>query len=152
VPPLRFKPKANIQKPLEILVVDDSVTIRNVISRLMRRQGWKVLTAKDGVEAIETLYVREPDVIILDIEMPRMNGYEFLSSIRTQEKFIDLPVIMHTSRASKKHREKAKKLGVNGFVTKPYEEEDFITLVKELGSRNVDVHKNIVLPSDCPSG
>jgi chemosensory pili system protein ChpA (sensor histidine kinase/response regulator) len=134
--PFRLKPKANIQKPLEIMVVDDSVTIRNVVSRLMKRQGWKVVTAKDGMEAIEALYARQPDVIILDVEMPRMNGYEFMSSIRAQEKFNNLPVIMHTSRASKKHREKAKALGVNGFVTKPYEEKDFIALVKELGRKD----------------
>lgn len=150
--PLRLKPKTKIQKPLEIMVVDDSVTIRNVVSRLMKRQGWKVLTAKDGVEAIEILYTRKPDVIILDIEMPRMNGYEFMSSIRAQEEFNDLPVIMHTSRASKKHRKKAKSLGVNGFVTKPYEEEYFITLVKELGGKNTGDRKDSELPSDCPSG
>jgi chemosensory pili system protein ChpA (sensor histidine kinase/response regulator) len=133
---LQLKRQEVIQKPLEIMVVDDSVTIRNVVSRLMQRQGWKVVTARDGVAAIEVLHTRQPDLIILDIEMPRMNGYEFLSQIRTQEKFADLPVIMHTSRASKKHREKAGKLGANAFVTKPYEEEDFIAQVIELSREN----------------
>ncbi len=125
-----------IEKPLNILIVDDSVTIRNVVSRLMKRQGWNVLTAKDGVDAIEVIHTQLPDVIILDIEMPRMNGYEFLSQIRNQEKFAELPVIMHSSRASKKHRKKAAKLGANDFVTKPYEEEDLITKIKDLSRLN----------------
>jgi chemosensory pili system protein ChpA (sensor histidine kinase/response regulator) len=130
-----FNPLEEISKPLEILIVDDSVTIRNVISGLMQRQGWKVLIAKDGVEAVEVLHTRLPDVIILDIEMPRMNGYEFLSQIRNQDKFSDLPVIMHTSRASKKHREKAAALGANAFVTKPYEDDDLIAQVVDLSRK-----------------
>lgn len=125
-----------IQKPLQIMVVDDSVTIRNVVSRLMKRQGWSVLTAKDGLEAMEAVYTRQPDLIILDIEMPRMNGYEFLRSMRAQEAFKGIPVVMHTSRGSQKHRKKAELLGANGFVTKPYKEEDFIAIVKDLSRRN----------------
>jgi chemosensory pili system protein ChpA (sensor histidine kinase/response regulator) len=133
-PPYRLKRKDRSQKPLEIMVVDDSVTIRNVVSHLMQRQGWKVLTAKDGLEAIEVLHTWQPDLIILDIEMPRMNGYEFMSSMRAREELKDLPVIMHTSRGSKKHREKAESLGVNAFVTKPYEEEEFVALIEDLSS------------------
>ncbi len=121
-----------IEKPLEVMVVDDSVSVRTVVSRLMQRQGWHVSTAKDGVEAIERLHTRRPDLIVLDVEMPRMNGYEFMSSIRAQTRFKDTPVIMLTSRGSNKHREKAKALGVNGFVTKPYDDEEFIVLVKRL--------------------
>ena len=98
----------------------------------MQRQGWKVLTAKDGLEAIEVLHTWQPDLIILDIEMPRMNGFEFMHSIRAQEKFRELPVIMHSSRGSKKHRKEAESLGVNAFVTKPYEEKSFIALIKDL--------------------
>jgi chemosensory pili system protein ChpA (sensor histidine kinase/response regulator) len=124
------------QQPLEIMVVDDSVSVRTVVSRLMQRQGWRVMTAKDGVEAIERLHTRRPDLIVLDVEMPRMNGYEFMSSIRTQAKFKDMPVIMLTSRTSKKHRTKAQALGVNGFVTKPYDDEAFIALVKRLSEAN----------------
>jgi chemosensory pili system protein ChpA (sensor histidine kinase/response regulator) len=134
-PPHRFKRKVQIQSPLEIMVVDDSVTIRNVVSHLLQRQGWKVLTAKDGIEAIEVLHTWQPDLIILDIEMPRMNGYEFMRSIRAQEKFKDLPVVMHTSRSSEKHRQKAESLGVNAFVTKPYEEEAIIALIKDLSPK-----------------
>ncbi len=124
-----------IQKPLEIMVVDDSVSVRMVVARLMQRQGWKVHTANDGVEAIELLHTRRPDLIVLDVEMPRMNGYEFMSSMRAQTKFNDTPVIMLTSRTSKKHREKAQALGVDGFVTKPYGDEEFVDLVKQLTQR-----------------
>ncbi|MGD9214795.1 MAG: response regulator [Desulfobacteraceae bacterium] len=133
---MQFKHREVIQRPLEIMVVDDSVTIRNVVSRLMQRQGWQVVTARDGAAAFEVLHTRRPDLIILDIEMPRMNGYEFLSQIRTQEKFADLPVIMHTSRASKKHREKAGKLGADAFVTKPFDEQDLIAQVIELSRKS----------------
>lgn len=120
------------QHPLEILVVDDSVSVRTVVARLMQRQGWQVRTAKDGIEAIERLHTRKPDLIILDVEMPRMNGYEFMSSLRSQEAFKGTPVIMLTSRASAKHREKAEALGVNGFMNKPYENDAFVALVRRL--------------------
>lgn len=125
-------------KMLEILVVDDSVSVRTVVARLMQRQGWQVQTAKDGMEAIELLHTRHPDMIILDVEMPRMNGYEFMSSMRAQSAFKDIPVIMLTSRAARKHREKAEALGVNGFMTKPFIDEEFIALVKNL-SRPSDI-------------
>jgi chemosensory pili system protein ChpA (sensor histidine kinase/response regulator) len=120
------------QQPLEILVVDDSVSVRTVVARLMQRQGWKVRTAKDGVEAIERVHTRKPDLIILDVEMPRMNGYELMSSLRAQDAFKETPVIMLTSRATAKHRKKAEALGVNGFMTKPYRDEEFIALVRRL--------------------
>lgn len=120
------------QRPLEILVVDDSVSVRTVVARLMQRQGWQVRTAKDGVEAIERLHTSKPDLIILDVEMPRMNGYEFMSSLRAQEAFKKTPVIMLTSRASAKHRKKAEALSVNGFMTKPYRDEEFVALVRRL--------------------
>jgi chemosensory pili system protein ChpA (sensor histidine kinase/response regulator) len=126
------------QRPLEILVVDDSVSVRTVVARLMQRQGWQVLTAKDGVEAIERLHTRKPDLIILDVEMPRMNGYEFMSSLRAQNAFKETPVIMLTSRASAKHRNKAEALGVNGFMTKPYGDEEFVALVKRLSRIGVN--------------
>lgn len=124
------------QQSLEILVVDDSVSVRTVVARLMQRQGWQVRTAKDGIEAIERLHTLKPDLIILDVEMPRMNGYEFMSSLRAQDAFKETPVIMLTSRASAKHREKAEALGVNGFMTKPYENEAFVALVRRLSHVN----------------
>ncbi|MGD9211052.1 MAG: hybrid sensor histidine kinase/response regulator [Desulfobacteraceae bacterium] len=117
---------------LEILVVDDSVSVRMVISQLIQRQGWEVQTAKDGVEAIELLHEYTPDLIILDIEMPRMNGYEFMRAFRSQEKFVDIPVIMLTSRSAHKHRDKAEKSGINAFLIKPYEDATFISMIKKL--------------------
>jgi chemosensory pili system protein ChpA (sensor histidine kinase/response regulator) len=130
------------QRPLEILVVDDSISVRTVVARLMQRQGWQVWTAKDGVEAIERIHGRKPDLIILDVEMPRMNGYEFMSSLRAQDAFKETPVIMLTSRSSAKHRKKAEALGVNGFMTQPYGDEEFVALVKRLSQLNPTLSKS----------
>jgi chemosensory pili system protein ChpA (sensor histidine kinase/response regulator) len=126
---------AEQMQQLEIMVVDDSVSVRTVVSRLMERQGWQVRTAKDGVEAMGLLHDHRPDVIILDVEMPRMNGYEFMSSMRAQPDCRDTPVIMLTSRGSKKHRDKAQALGVSGFMTKPYDDEAFVGLVQQLSGQ-----------------
>jgi len=119
-------------KPLEILVVDDSVSVRQVVARLMENQGWKTQTAKDGVEALEKIRETKPDLIVLDIEMPRMNGYEFLNAMNAQQRFKNTPVVMLTSRATAKHREKAMSLGAKGFVVKPYKDEEFIDIVMRL--------------------
>lgn len=123
---------ALLEKSLEIMVVDDSVSIRQVVSRLMKDQGWRVVTAKDGVEALEKLRNRVPDLIILDIEMPRMNGYEFLGTFRTQPGCVNTPVIILSSRTAKKHRDKAMSLGAQGYIVKPYNNDEFITMVLEL--------------------
>jgi chemosensory pili system protein ChpA (sensor histidine kinase/response regulator) len=147
-----LQPSQSIGKPLNIMVVDDSVSVRTVVSRLMQRQGWKVQTAKDGVEALECLHTYRPDLIVLDIEMPRMNGYEFMAAFRAKEAFSDIPVIMLTSRAAEKYREKAKAVGVNGFLIKPYEDRDFIALIHRLTTpRNkvIPFHpKRLRKPSD----
>ncbi len=124
------------EKPLEVMVVDDSVSIRTVVSRLMEEQGWEVHTAKDGIDALEKLRETRPEVIILDIEMPRMNGYEFLSAMRTEPNYKKIPVIMLTSRTTAKHREKAMSLGAKGFIVKPYKDEEFIDLVLQVADRN----------------
>ncbi len=123
---------APIQNELDILVIDDSVSVRMVISRLIQRQGWVAQTAKDGVEAVELLHQYKPDLVILDIEMPRMNGYEFMRTFRNQDKFSKTPVIMLTSRSAQKHRDKAEDLGVNAFLVKPFEDRSFINLIKKL--------------------
>ena len=125
-----------IDRPLEIMVVDDSVSIRHVISRLMEDQGWKVQTAKDGMEALEKLRESRPDLIILDIEMPRMNGYEFLGAIKAQNSYEDIPVVILTSRNATKHREKAMALGAKGFVVKPYNDDEFIGVILKLTGRS----------------
>jgi chemosensory pili system protein ChpA (sensor histidine kinase/response regulator) len=124
-----------VERPLNIMVVDDSVSIRQVVSRLMESQGWNVLAAKDGLEALDKLRESRPDLVVLDIEMPRMNGYEFLSAIKAQGGYEDLPVVMLTSRTAGKHRDKAKALGAKGFMVKPYNDDEFVGLILKLTGR-----------------
>ncbi len=124
--------KLAAEKSLQIMVVDDSVSIRQVVSRLMEDQGWKVTAAKDGIDALERLRNFRPDLIVLDIEMPRMNGYEFLSALRAESSYKDIPVVMLTSRTAAKHRDKAIALGARGFIVKPYNADEFVNLVLRL--------------------
>ncbi len=126
------EPDAETIKPLSIMVVDDSASIRKAVSRLFVQQGWEVKTAKDGIEAFELLADEKPDLIILDIEMPRMNGYEFLKIKKNKHEYRHIPVVMLTSRATAKHRDKAIALGARGFVFKPFKNEEFIELILEL--------------------
>ena len=127
-----------IESPLEIMVVDDSVSIRQVVSRLLESQGWKVKTAKDGIDALEKLRESRPDLIVLDIEMPRMNGYEFLGALKAQSGYEDIPVVMLTSRTASKHRKKAEALGAKGFVVKPYNDHEFISLIHRLTGGGIE--------------
>jgi chemosensory pili system protein ChpA (sensor histidine kinase/response regulator) len=112
--------------PICVMVVDDSLTVRRVTSRLLRRQNMEVLTAKDGVEALTLLDERRPDVLLLDIEMPRMDGYELTRHVRRSPRLKDLPIIMITSRTGEKHREHAQSLGVNRYLGKPYQESELL--------------------------
>ncbi|WP_313710419.1 Hpt domain-containing protein [Pseudomonas sp.] len=105
-----------------VMVVDDSVTVRKVTSRLLERHGMSVLTAKDGVDAMALLEEHRPDVMLLDIEMPRMDGFEVAARIRRDERLKDLPIIMITSRTGHKHRDRAMAIGVNDYLGKPYQE------------------------------
>jgi chemosensory pili system protein ChpA (sensor histidine kinase/response regulator) len=122
---------AAADSPVCVMVVDDSLTVRRVTSRLLRRQNIEVLTAKDGVEALTLLDEHLPDVILLDIEMPRMDGYELTRHIRRSERLRNLPIVMITSRTGEKHRELARSLGVNRYLGKPYQESE---LLDEIGS------------------
>ena len=124
-----------LEKPLNIMVVDDSVSIRQVVSRLFEDQGWKVQAAKDGIDALDRLSEIRPDLIVLDIEMPRMNGYEFLGALKARAGFEDIPVVMLTSRTATKHRDKAKALGAKGFIVKPYNDDEFVRLILKLTGR-----------------
>ena len=110
------------QKPLLVLVVDDSVTVRKVTSRLLERHGMNVLTAKDGVDAMLLLEEHMPDLMLLDIEMPRMDGFEVATQVRHDERLQHLPIIMITSRTGQKHRDRAMAIGVNDYLGKPYQE------------------------------
>ncbi|THB76854.1 MAG: hybrid sensor histidine kinase/response regulator, partial [Desulfobulbaceae bacterium] len=121
----------NLNRDLRVLVVDDSVSVRQSVSRLIRLQGWTPEPATDGVDALEKLDRFSPDIIVLDIEMPRMNGFEFMGVLRSNESHGHIPVIMLTSRVSEKHQQKALQLGVNHYQVKPYKEDEFIQLIRE---------------------
>ncbi len=115
-----------------IMIVDDSVTVRKVTSRLLERQGYDVVTAKDGVDAIEQLETIKPDLMLLDIEMPRMDGFEVTNLVRHHELHRDLPIIMITSRTGEKHRERALSLGVSQYMGKPFQEETLLENIESL--------------------
>ena len=107
---------------LLVLVVDGSVTVRKVTSRLLERNGMNVLTAKDGIDAIALLEEHTPDLMLLDIEMPRMDGFEVAIQVRNDPRLKRLPIIMITSRTGQKHRDRAMAIGVNDYLGKPYQE------------------------------
>lgn len=127
VPPL---PKAR-RTPL-IQVVDDSLSIRKVLSNALEKAGFRVRTSKDGQEALETIRQGTPDLIIMDIEMPRMDGYQLTSILKGDESFQHIPIVMLTSRAGLKHRQKAEEVGADGFLVKPYKEEELLDMVSTL--------------------
>jgi chemosensory pili system protein ChpA (sensor histidine kinase/response regulator) len=114
------------------LVVDDSITVRRVTQRFLERSGMKVMTAKDGVDALSVLQEHVPDVILLDIEMPRMDGYEFATQVRGDQRFADIPIIMITSRVGEKHRARAIEIGVNDYLGKPYQENELLDAIEPL--------------------
>jgi chemosensory pili system protein ChpA (sensor histidine kinase/response regulator) len=109
-----------------ILVVDDSLSVRHVVTTFLQRKGWNTITAKDGIEALERLAETRLDVALVDIEMPRMNGYELLARIRSNPELHSLPVIFLTSRSSAKHRDRAVELGATGYLVKPYRDEELL--------------------------
>ena len=109
-----------------VMVVDDSVTVRKVTTRLLERNGFDVITAKDGVDAIALLQDHKPDVMLLDIEMPRMDGFEVATLVRHDERLKDVPIIMITSRTGQKHKERAMSIGVNEYLGKPFQESDLL--------------------------
>ena len=115
-----------------IMVVDDSITVRKVTSRFLEKHGLQVVTAKDGVEALELLREQLPDVMLVDIEMPRMDGYELTSAVRADANTKHIPIVMITSRAGGKHRERAFELGVNVYLSKPYQEDELLRNVNAM--------------------
>jgi chemosensory pili system protein ChpA (sensor histidine kinase/response regulator) len=118
------------QAPL-VLVVDDSLTVRRVTQRLLTREGYRVTTAKDGLDALEKLAEETPVVLLSDIEMPRMDGFDLARNVRADTRWAGLPIIMITSRIAQKHREHAAQLGVNHYLGKPYSEDDLLGLVAQ---------------------
>ena len=119
------KPQAAPTQPT-IMVVDDSLTVRKVTGRLLERQGYLVVTARDGVEAMEKLQELVPDVMLVDIEMPRMDGFDLTRNVRADARLARVPVIMITSRTADKHQNYAKEIGVSHFLGKPYQEADLL--------------------------
>jgi chemosensory pili system protein ChpA (sensor histidine kinase/response regulator) len=113
-----------------VLVVDDSITVRRVTQRLLAREGYRVALAADGLQALERLAEELPSVVLSDIEMPRMDGFDLARNIRGDSRLAHLPIVMITSRIAEKHREHAKELGVNHYLGKPYSEEELLSLVK----------------------
>lgn len=118
-------------RPLLVMVVDDSVTVRKVTSRLLERHGMQVLTARDGVEALARLRDRRPDVVLLDIEMPRMDGFEVATQMRADPYLQAVPIIMISSRTGTKHRDRALAIGVNDFFGKPYQEAQLLDSIAQ---------------------
>jgi chemosensory pili system protein ChpA (sensor histidine kinase/response regulator) len=117
------------------LVVDDSITVRRVTQRLLERNGMRVLTAKDGVDAVSLLQENLPDIILLDIEMPRMDGYEVAAHVRNDPRLKEIPIVMITSRVSEKHRARAIELGVDDYLGKPYQESQLLDAIEPLVNR-----------------
>lgn len=115
-----------------VMVVDDSVTVRKVTSRLLERNGMEVITAKDGLDAVAQLQDHKPDIMLLDIEMPRMDGFEVASFVRHDDNLSDMPICMITSRTGEKHRERALAIGVNEYLGKPFQETDLLKTIERL--------------------
>jgi chemosensory pili system protein ChpA (sensor histidine kinase/response regulator) len=127
-------PAPTFQAPA-VMVVDDSLTVRKITGRLLERAGYRVTTAKDGVDALEQLAHGVPDVMLADIEMPRMDGFELVRALRAEPRLADLPVIMITSRIADKHRQVAAGLGVKHYLGKPYDDAELLDLIAGLVRR-----------------
>jgi chemosensory pili system protein ChpA (sensor histidine kinase/response regulator) len=122
---------------LTVMVVDDSPSVRRIVSNLLRNAGWHTLLAKDGLDALEQLQqtAKLPDLLLLDVEMPRMDGYDLLTALKAQDTLRDLPVVMITSRAGDKHRRKAFELGASAYLVKPFQDEALLDLIRQLTRR-----------------
>jgi chemosensory pili system protein ChpA (sensor histidine kinase/response regulator) len=135
--PVTPAPAPSSATQLTALVVDDSITMRRVTQRLLERRGAKVYTARDGLDAITVLQEHTVDVVLLDIEMPRMDGYQFATHVRNDSKLKGLPIIMITSRSGEKHRAKAIEIGVNDYLSKPYQESQLVAAIEALVGRRL---------------
>jgi chemosensory pili system protein ChpA (sensor histidine kinase/response regulator) len=130
--PLDLPARKKIENQLLVMVVDDSITVRKVTTRLLERNGFKVLTAKDGIDALGQLQESVPDMMLLDIEMPRMDGFELATHVRSDAQLKHVPIIMITSRTGDKHRERAREIGVNNYLGKPYQENELLDSIHRI--------------------
>jgi chemosensory pili system protein ChpA (sensor histidine kinase/response regulator) len=133
--PQQLVPREKQDRRTFALVVDDSITVRRVTQRLLERNGMRVLTARDGMDAVTLLQENTPDIILLDIEMPRMDGYEVAAHVRSDARLKDIPIIMITSRVGEKHRARAIELGVDDYLGKPYQESQLLDAIEPLVTR-----------------
>jgi chemosensory pili system protein ChpA (sensor histidine kinase/response regulator) len=124
--------QAVVEETITVMVCDDSVTVRKVTSRLLERDGFNVMLAKDGADALLQMQDRMPDILLLDIEMPRMDGFEVASTMKNSQRLQDIPIIMITSRTGDKHRERAMGMGVERYMGKPYVEEELLMTINDL--------------------
>lgn len=123
---------ASSAKRSYVLVVDDSPSVRRVVSNMLKANGWEVQTARDGVEALDVIARQVPSAVLLDIEMPRMDGYELMATVRSQEQYRHLPLVVLTSRAATKHQQRALQLGADAYVVKPYQDEELLNTIATL--------------------
>lgn len=124
--------QAALQQQAQVLVVDDSTSVRNTLSALLRDADYRVTTARDGLEAIQALKDQHFSLVMTDLEMPRLNGFELTEFIRQRSSQPDVPVIMLTSRGQDKHRTRAEQVGVTAFLMKPYSDQDLVNMVRNL--------------------
>jgi chemosensory pili system protein ChpA (sensor histidine kinase/response regulator) len=125
-------PREQVKRRPVVMVVDDSLTVRKVTGRHLQKRGLEVLTAKDGVDALEQLENHSVDAMLVDIEMPRMDGYELTKRLRADARFKHTPIIIITSRAGEIHRKRAFELGVNMYMSKPYQEDELFNNIESL--------------------
>jgi chemosensory pili system protein ChpA (sensor histidine kinase/response regulator) len=133
----------------KVLVVDDSLTVRRASQRLLERHGYAVVLARDGLDALEQLRLNTPAAVLLDIEMPRMDGFELLTALRDDARWRALPVAMITSRTAERHREHAMKLGATAYLGKPFVEEELLGLLTQwLAKMPADFRRENRIPAD----
>src|SRR5205823_1270580 len=125
-------PAAKSEHGKHVLIVDDSPSVRRVVGNMLKQHGWEIQMARDGVEALEMITREAPAAVLLDIEMPRMDGYELIATLRSQEQYRMLPLVILTSRAAAKHQQRAMQLGANAYVVKPYQDEDLLNTLSSL--------------------
>jgi CheY-like chemotaxis protein len=119
-------------KPSYVLVVDDSPSVRTVVTGMLKANGWETQSARDGIEALDVIGRKRPAAVLLDIEMPRMDGFELMATLRGDQQYRNLPLIVLTSRAADKHRLRAQQLGANAYVVKPYKDQSLLETISGL--------------------
>ena len=122
------------------IIVDDSITIRKVTERMLIRNGFNVLTAKDGIEALTVLKENKVDVMLLDNEMPRMDGFELATYLRNDSQYQTMPIIVITSRTGQKHKERAESIGIDHYLGKPYQEVELLNIIQDTLAEPKEAH------------